>query len=60
MKAPTCERNMAGPEEDIGFRIAYEPCGEPATATVDPDGREWHACAEHAREAELDGLEVSR
>jgi hypothetical protein len=50
MSAPyplRCERNMAGPEEDCGRRLAYVPCGQPAHWRIE-DG--WLACEEHALE----------
>lgn len=51
-----CERNMAGPEEDCGRRIAYTPCGEPAHWSVKQRyASDWWACEEHCREALRDG-----
>lgn len=56
-----CERNLAGPEEDCGFRIAYVPCREPAHWLVEgTHGRSgWYACEKHATEALLEEGEVT-
>lgn len=57
-RLPRCERNLAGPEEDCGGRIAYEPCGQPAEWTILSRSGEWSACEEHCREALLDGCDA--
>lgn len=54
-----CERNLAGPEEDISpSRIAYHPCRRTPVVVVRWSDRECCMCPEHAREAERDGCEV--
>lgn len=62
MAVVSCARNLAGPEEDCGWRVTYVPCGKPATATV-LGGRffdDVEMCELHAAEAEQEGFTVER
>lgn len=53
-----CERNLAGPEEDVGLRVAYTPCGRTGTHVVELRIGDCYMCPEHADEAAAAGAKV--